>query len=222
MRAATDACASEATFAFVDLAGFTALAEAHGDAVAAAVVRRFRERAAAVLAPGDELVQTVGDEVMLRFATPERAIRALHDLLATDVATGDVVLVPRAGAHHGPAIMLDRDYYGAAVNLASRVAAQARGGQFLVTDRVALAARDAGFPTRLIGAFELRNVPRPVEVYEVYTADDGDTAIDPVCQMRVPTGGAEAITLDWAEGRYHFCGLPCVAVFAANPRPFRR
>ena len=35
----------EGTFAFVDLAGFTALTEAHGDAEAVAIVRAFRERA---------------------------------------------------------------------------------------------------------------------------------------------------------------------------------
>jgi class 3 adenylate cyclase/YHS domain-containing protein len=210
----------EATFAFVDLAGFTALAEAHGDAVAAAVVRRFRERAVAVLEPGDELVQTVGDEVMLRFPTPERAVRALRDLLVGDVAANEATLVPRGGAHHGTAVRIDRDYYGAAVNLASRVAGQARGGELLVTERVAVAARDAGLPTRLVGALDLRNVRRPVDVYDVRIADDRDTAVDPVCQMRVPITGDDAITLDWAGRRRHFCGLPCLSAFAANPDAF--
>jgi class 3 adenylate cyclase len=59
----------EATFAFVDLAGFTAVTEAHGDAEAVSIVRMFRDRALDVLRPGDELVKTIGDAVMLRFST---------------------------------------------------------------------------------------------------------------------------------------------------------
>src|SRR5689334_21582213 len=67
----------EATFAFVDLAGFTALTEAHGDAEAFAIVRAFRDRALKALGPHDELVKTIGDSVMLAFPHPQAAIRAL-------------------------------------------------------------------------------------------------------------------------------------------------
>jgi adenylate cyclase len=71
----------EATFAFVDLAGFTAVTEAHGDAEAVSIVRMFRDHALDVLRPGDELVKTIGDAVMLRFSTPEAAVAALRELL---------------------------------------------------------------------------------------------------------------------------------------------
>ena len=40
---------------------------------------------------------------------------------------------------------------------------------------------------------------------------------DPVCLMRVPTTGDAAIALDWSGRRLHFCGLPCVSRFAADP-----
>ena len=134
----------EATFAFVDLAGFTAMTEAHGDAEAVAIVRAFRQRALQVLGPDDELVKTIGDAVMLRFPTPVAAITALCELLQQELVVRDAVLLPRAGAHHGPAVGVDGDYYGAAVNLAARVAGEAGGGQLLVTTRVAIAARDLG------------------------------------------------------------------------------
>ena len=82
----------ERTFAFVDLAGFTALTEAHGDAEAIATVRSFRARAEGVLAPGDEYVKSIGDAVMLTFPTPEAAVTALvrlveHELVCTDART---------------------------------------------------------------------------------------------------------------------------------------
>jgi len=210
--------AVEATFAFVDLAGFTAMTEAHGDAEAVAIVRAFRDRALDVLRPGDVLVKTIGDAVMLRFPTPQAAISALRELLQRELVVGNAILLPRAGAHHGPAMLVDGDYYGGAVNLAARVAGQARGGQLLVTTRTALAARDLGATVTHVGSVQLHNVSESVDLYDVHIGDGTEVVvIDPVCQMRVPVTGASAIGLDWAGRRVHFCGLPCVSQFAANP-----
>ena len=210
----------EATFAFVDLAGFTAMTEAHGDAEAVAIVRAFRNRAKQVLGPDDELVKTSGDAVMLRFPTPEAAITVLRELLQRELVVHDAVLLPRAGAHHGHAVVVDGDYYGAAVNLAARVAGEASGGQLLVTTPTALAARDLGAIVTHVGSVPLRNVSESVDVWDVRVGDgDSDDTVvtDPICQMRVPTTGHAAIALDWSGRRLHFCGLPCVARFAADP-----
>jgi adenylate cyclase len=208
----------EATFAFVDLAGFTAMTETHGDAEAVSIVRTFRDRAVDVLQPGDELVKTIGDAVMLRFPTPEAAIVALRRLLQRELVVQDAVLLPRAGAHHGRAVIVDGDYYGAAVNLAARVAGQAHGGQLLVTDRAAMAARDLGAIITHVGSVKLRNVSQSIDVYDVRVSDTTQPVVtDPVCQMRVPTTGESAIVLDWSGRRFHFCGLPCLSLFAGNP-----
>jgi adenylate cyclase len=208
----------ESTFAFVDLAGFTAVTEAHGDVEAVSIVRRFRDRALDVLGRGDELVKTIGDAVMLRFPTPEAAVVALRRLLQHELVVQDAVLLPRAGAHHGSAVLVERDYYGAAVNLAARVAGQAQGGQLLVTAHVAMAANQLGAIITHVGSISLRNVSETIDVYDVRVSDSDQTAVtDPVCQMRVPTTGDAAIVLDWSGRRFHFCGLPCVSRFAANP-----
>jgi adenylate cyclase len=208
----------EATFAFVDLAGFTAVTEAHGDAEAVSIVRMFRDHALDVLRPGDELVKTIGDAVMLRFSTPETAVAALRELLQRELVVQGAALLPRAGAHHGRAVIVDGDYYGAAVNLAARVAGQARGGQLLVTEHVAIAARDLGAIITHVGSVSLRNVTESIDVYDVRVSESAQMAVTgPVCQMRVPTTGDSAIVLDWSGQRFHFCGLPCVSRFAANP-----
>ena len=208
----------DATFAFVDLAGFTAMTEAHGDAEAVAIVRAFRDRALQVLGPDDELVKTIGDAVMLRFPTPEAAITALRQLLQRELVVHDAVLLPRAGAHHGRAVVVDGDYYGAAVNLAARVAGEAGGGQLLVTTRAAMAARDLGAVITHVGSVQLRNVSESVDVWDIRVGDDNDMVVtDPVCHMRVPTTGDAAIALEWSGRRFHFCGLPCVSRFAADP-----
>ena len=157
----------DATFAFVDLAGFTAVTEAHGDREAVAIIQAFRARAQEVLGPDDELVKTIGDAVMLRFPTPTHAVVALQELIQREIATPEAVLLPRAGAHHGRAVALEGDYYGAAVNLASRVAGQAEAGQLLVTSEVASAAQRLGAVVSHLGTPELRNITDPIDLYEV-------------------------------------------------------
>ena len=211
----------DATFAFVDLAGFTAVTEAHGDHQAIAIIQAFRARTREVLGRDDEIVKTIGDAVMLRFPTPDDAVVALQELIQREISTPDAVLLPRAGAHHGSAVAIDGDYYGAAVNLAARVAGQAKAGQLLVTTEVASAAQQLGSVVRHLGTPGLRNVADPVDLYEVRVdVETIETAIDLVCQMRVPIAAAHSINLEWNGRHYHFCGLPCVARFAAAPDTF--
>jgi YHS domain-containing protein len=42
-----------------------------------------------------------------------------------------------------------------------------------------------------------------------------------VCQMLVPTTGDSAIVLHWSGEQFHFCGLPCLSRFAADPDRYR-
>jgi adenylate cyclase len=204
------------TFAFVDLSGFTALTEAHGDEEAVATLTRFRGLATRALGPNDLLVKTIGDAVMLAFENPAPAIPALRRLF--DAASADATLpLIRAGLHHGSAVEDGMDYFGAAVNLAARVAAHAAGGQLLATEGVALAATDAGEVVTHVGAVGLRNIAEPVDLYEVDFQPTSDTAVDPVCAMKVPTSGPSRIVLRYADRDVWFCGLPCVARYAAAP-----
>jgi adenylate cyclase len=215
-----DARTTERTFAFVDLAGFTALTEAHGDAEAVATIRAFRDRAQELLEPGDELVKTIGDALMLAFPNPARAVRALQRIFVAETSDS-AVLFPRAGAHHGPAVCEDNDYFGQAVNLAARVAAQAASSQLLVTDSVAFAARDEGIPVTHHGKVDLRNIAEPVDLYDVRVCQShGDTAVDPVCAMRVPLDDPGAVSLQVGGQVLWFCSLNCVGRFAQNPDAF--
>src|SRR4051794_7924470 len=218
--ASPDLVSVEATFAFVDLAGFTALTDTHGDAEAVATVRRFQDRVRTVLDPADELVKTIGDAVMLKFDNPRRAASGLQDLLELELSSADASLLPRAGAHHGPAVAVDGDYYGATVNLAARVAARATGGQLLVTEQTAMAARDLGAAISHVGAVTLRNVAAVVDVYDTRIGTSHEHAgIDPVCHMRVPADGTSPL-LRWQGRDLSFCGLPCLAQFARAPQRY--
>ena len=64
------------TFVFADLAGFTALTEAHGDSTASRIAADFVTSVRRILTDYDaEEVKTIGDEVMIRAADPKTAVR---------------------------------------------------------------------------------------------------------------------------------------------------
>jgi class 3 adenylate cyclase len=198
------------------------MTKAHGDAEAVAIVRAFRNRALQVLGPGDELVKTIGDAVMLRFPTPRppsspcgtaaaRAGRARRGAVATRRRPQR----PRRGRRRR---LLRRRGH-----LAAHVAGEAGGGQLLVTTPTALAARDLGALVTHVGSVELRNVSESVDVWDVRVGEGDDTVVtDPVCHMRVPTTGHAAIALDWSGRRLRFCGLARVSRFAADPERYPR
>jgi adenylate cyclase len=204
------------TFAFVDLSGFTALTEVHGDDEAVATATAFQARVREHLGPDDVLVKTIGDAVMLAFASPTTAIERLSQILVR----GDVGSLPvRAGAHHGPATRVGDDFYGHTVNVAARVAGRAAADELLVTAELAIAAQRLGRTVTHVGSTSLRNVAEPLELFRIGVVGcDASLVVDPVCGMRVPTTGEHAIGLRCANDQWWFCGMPCVASFATHRR----
>ena len=70
-----------ATVAFVDLAGFSAIADVYGDASAIAVLARFEELVREALGGFGPPIKWIGDEVMFGFADPATALQVLGRLL---------------------------------------------------------------------------------------------------------------------------------------------
>ena len=172
------------TFVFADIAGFTALTEAHGDEEAAALVTGFCRAVSAELpTSGGRQVKTIGDALMLSIPDPAAAIllglRITHELML-----GHGAPAVRVGMHHGTAVEQDGDYFGAAVNLAARVSAEAGGGEVLLTGATAaLAPQLDGVLYEPRGRRELRNVREPVELFAAIragAAQHGALPTDPV------------------------------------------
>ena len=135
-----------ATFVFADIAGYTALTEAHGDADAAELAAKFCRAISEVAADsGGEVIKTIGDAVMCRHSVPSEAV-ALGLTAAHEVIAGHGFPAVRVGMHHGPAIARDGDWFGATVNLAARVAAVAAGGEVLLTGAVREGAGELAGP----------------------------------------------------------------------------
>jgi adenylate cyclase len=214
---------TESTFLFADIAGFTALTEAHGDEEAARVVARFSDAVTRELpAFGAEHVKTIGDALMLRVPEPPQAV-LLGLRIAQDVMRGKRAPAVRVGLHHGSAIERDGDYFGAAVNLAARVSAAATGGEVLLTGETAALARNLeGVQYESRGRSALRNIREPVELVAAIrqreTAEHR-LAIDPVCRMAVdPEHAAGRLVID--DTAYFFCSLDCAGAFARTPARF--
>ena|SRR5947209_15964081 len=159
----------EAAFLFADIAGFTVLTEQHGDAHAAELAWRLRLGVEKQLGHDAHVVKMLGDAVMVRIADPaEAAATALRIVSCALPAVGDPPV--RVGIHWGPAIECDGDFFGAAVNVAARVASLAGPAEVLVTAEVAGAAQRHGLMLDERGEHALRNVARPVCLHVVREA----------------------------------------------------
>ena len=139
--------------AFVDLTGFTRMAEERGDEVAAATAMRLGDvTIEAVRAQGGRVVKLLGDGVLVRFADAAAAATGALDLLSALPAAG--LPSAHAGLAAGPLIVRDGDVFGRTVNLAARVADVAPDGHLYapasVTDGLdpdVFALGDAGDPS---------------------------------------------------------------------------
>jgi class 3 adenylate cyclase len=152
--------------AFLDLTGYTAVAEEHGDQAAAdlatdlaAVVNQ------AAKSHDGRAVKWLGDGVMFHFADPGRAVLAGLDLVEE---TEHATRVPaRIGINAGPVIAQEGDYFGRTVNIAARIADYARPHEVLASEETRTAGRAEAVEFELIGDVELKGVSESVRLHRV-------------------------------------------------------
>ena len=214
---------SAATFGFADIAGFTALTEAHGDEAAFALIGDFIQAVKTELpAVGGEHVKTIGDALMLRIPDPGDAI-VLGLRIANELMLDHGAPAVRVGLHHGTAVESEGDYFGASVNLAARISALASGGEVLLTgSTAALVPELKGVFYESRGRQALKNVAEPVEVFAAIpmaSSGEGALPVDPVCRMVVDPDRSAGRLIHDGEA-YFFCSLACAGTFAQQPERF--
>jgi class 3 adenylate cyclase len=145
LRPGDDADISRIAIVFTDLQGSTKLYDELGDANAYRLVRdHFTFLSERVQAHNGFIVKTVGDAVMAAFHDPADAVRAvlnIQDNVADfNRGRGDAGIVLKLGLHVGPCIAVTvgdlLDYFGSAVNTASRLEHQCRGGEVIISQAV--------------------------------------------------------------------------------------
>lgn len=204
------------------------MTEVHGDEQAADLVGRFcaQVREALPSYEADE-VKAIGDALLLRSPDAAQAVR-LANHLAVNVGGNHGFPGVRVGVHTGPAVERGDDWFGATVNLASRVSGAATAGEVLVTEATKVAA-ESDLPRcdfRYVGTKRFKNVKEPVRVYAAVESSQSDSdqsrlVIDPVCRMAVDPSRS-----DWRRthrGVSHcFCSQACATAFDADPEHYHR
>jgi adenylate cyclase len=218
----SDAPGNSHTFVFADLAGFTALTEAHGDEQAADVVDDFCAAVRAILREhGAMEIKQLGDALMLRVDHPNEAV-TLALRIVHEIGARHGFPTVRVRMHTGPAVERGGDWFGTTVNVAARVSGSAAGGEVLVTETTAAGLAEGRFELHARGRRHFKNVGDPVVVYSAVghgrTSEEG-LNVDPVCRMAVEPERA-AGTLTYSGFEYRFCSLECAGAFARDPKRY--
>lgn len=156
------------TVCFADLVEFTRLGEEIDAEELGMVAGRLEEMASAVAEPPVRLVKTIGDEVMLVSTEAEPMVAAALALINAAEAEGQQFPWLRAGIATGPTLPQAGDYYGRAVNLASRLTSVARPGS-VVLDEAAKEAAGEGFDYSYVGERRLKGLDYRVKLYRART-----------------------------------------------------
>jgi len=155
--------------AFLDLTGYTALAEERGDEAAAEVAADLADVVQeTALSHGGRPVKWLGDGVMFHFGDPGRAILSALDLVER---TEQAISVPaRIGVNAGAVVAQEGDYFGRTVNIASRIADYAGPREVLVSEEARLSANVRAVAFELVGDVALKGIARPVRLHRATRA----------------------------------------------------
>lgn len=164
------------TFLFTDIEGSTRLWETHTDAMRAALAKHDETLVTAIAAHDGKIFKHTGDGVLAVFASASDALAAAGEAqqaIASCTHPDVGVLEVRMAVNTGDAHARDGDFFGPALNRASRLLALAHGGQILVglvTERLAGGRLDS---LRLVdlGEHRLRDLARPERIFQLAGPD---------------------------------------------------
>lgn len=144
---ASTAADGTVTIVFSDMEGFTAMTQRLGDQAAHQVIKAHNHIVRrAIRAHGGQEVELQGDGFLLAFADPAQALRCATAIQAHCAEYSrrhpDTPIRVRIGLHCGTPIKEGDRFFGITVILAARIAAQAQGGEVLVSDALHSAVGD--------------------------------------------------------------------------------
>jgi len=160
------------TILFADIAGSTLLYDKLGDVRALSLVTTSIELMnTAVKTNKGKVVKTIGDEVMGRFDTPDAAAMAavcLQEMISTNAELAKYNIQLRIGLHHGSVIEEEDDIFGDAVNVAARMAGQAKGGQIITSQfTLDMLKKERAATARLVDKTRVKGKHQVMDIYEL-------------------------------------------------------
>jgi adenylate cyclase len=150
--------------AFADLVGFTRMGEEVPPEVLGAVAARLEDLAESVVASPVRVVKTIGDAVLLVSTDAAAMVDAALTLVEVGADEGEDFPQLRVGIASGQAVSRAGDWFGAPVNLASRLTTVARAGSVVATQEVSDAVPD-GVQWSFAGGKRLKNVADEVKLF---------------------------------------------------------
>jgi adenylate cyclase len=159
--------AIEVTFVFCDLKDFSAYADAHGDRAAADLFERLAVVVTGELGRHGHVVKALGDGFMLSYREPCEAVAACVRII--DQMRGGGAPGVHAGIHQGVVLYREGDYFGRAVNLASRLLGLAGRDEIFASDEL-VRATAGRFDWESRGTQGIRGFGEPVCVYSLRAA----------------------------------------------------
>jgi class 3 adenylate cyclase/DNA-binding CsgD family transcriptional regulator len=156
------------TLLFTDIVGSTELLDRLGDDATEELRRgHFCLLREAVRATGGQEVKSLGDGLMVAFASPVEALRCAVNMQRA-VATHnrdhpDRATEIRVGLHVGDPPREEGDFFGTAVVVARRLCDRAAGGQILASELLTgVAGNRGGYRFRRLGRLHLKGLAEPV------------------------------------------------------------
>lgn len=207
-------------FLIADIRGYTRFTQDHGDAAAAELASRFATVIDEVVGGhGGRLMELRGDEALVSFSSPRRALSCAVELQKRflDETKGDprLPLGVGMGLDVGEAVPVKDGYRGGALNVAARLCARAAAGEVLVTREVTHLARmipDVTYePQRPV---TLKGLDTQVHVVRVVPADEDLAA----SFRRVLSAGPDHAAHGWIRRRRLLvaAGLATVALIVGS------
>jgi class 3 adenylate cyclase len=172
VHAVSSAAQAPVTILFTDMESSTATTQRLGDAGAQEVLKSHNRivRNALVVHGGTEIKHT-GDGLMVSFQSATRAVECAVSIQRAVVSYArehpDVPLRVRVGLNAGEPLADRGDYFGTAVQLASRVCDACPPGQILVSGVVRDLTAGKGFRFKDRGEETLKGFDEPVRLFTV-------------------------------------------------------
>ena len=197
-----------------DLSGYTALTETHGAFSAADLIDKYLEMVAGSLVGDCKLNERTGDEVMIVSNSPD-SLLASAVMLMKAAATEENFLQVHGGLHYGKVLRRHNSYFGATINLTSRIAGKAPAGHLWCSQDFVNALNVPTFiQLQKKGKHQLKNVSEGIEMYELNIEKTNSYYIDPVCRMLILNPEKAISCPDTAN--VFFCSPVCLDIHKNN------
>ncbi len=190
---------------FADISGSTRLFEVLGDSTARVTISETLDHLTEIVhAHKGTVIKTIGDEIMCTFPDANEAATAsceMHEDLEEMNAERDAdkpEIRIRIGMHYGPALLEGGDVFGDAVNVAARMAAQAKGGQVITTKTtVDLLEPVMRASTRFVDNAPIKGKKDVIQIFEIIWQEEDVTRMATGMLNEVPKPPSVSMELEY-------------------------